>query len=1365
MFDWRNVFDGLLKRAYLISFIAILSLIFLLCFVFFIKINKIEYELQDSNLQYTMSISNKFELIQARLLQYFKNGKLEQNNMSYIKKETAVESIYLIDNDANIVSSFSDFKYEPSKLQIYGYKDELKKYRIYVSEFTYLNGKPIVFMISPYKENLNILCVIDMNKIIDKEYSNRFIVDSKGFVVPGKKGDNIYDTFAIDFDWKNNDSIKISKNAKTGNFNFYSISYDKFLNLGIVSRVSFYKIFELYSDFNTAIIIVLIFIILISIDNLKFIKTHIIASVKNLEKLLNGLKTGEMPTAKIEENGIFGEISKDMLNIYSNEVVARHDLANYEEQYSTLFEKSPIKILYIDAKNGSIKYASKAAINFYGYDKSEILTKTIFDLEVYTEPPIYKVGMEYTRDDSISIHQLANGDKRVVQIQTTPISTSFNICNFYFLIIWDVTNHQKRIENINKEKKILEISPILIASFSLVKDWKILQISNNVEKILGYSVDEILFNDFSFKTLLYEDDILIVLRDIRHRSKLLGTPYETDSEFDKACRLKTNSGKYEWFKIFIKVSKEKDENIVTVFMFNNTQQKTMEDVYKEKLSQYKNITSSSSAMSWAFDCKKEIYSFSGDFLSLLGYSNDDIKIISLAKFSKLIHPEYLEKFLKVQNDYIDGKANKMSIKTKFITKNGKNRWILLTLKHLNRNPYDELESISGTLEDVTNNIENEPLLRLISNIYLHSKEGIMITDLESNILDVNASFTSITGYTKNEVIGRNVGILKSGTHNIDFYKDMWKDIKENGFWHGEILNKKKNGQIFTQSITITSIKDEDEDIKNYIGIFSDITKVKENESRLEEITHFDPLTKLPNRFYLLRHLKNVMKEVRNIKKTIAVVCFDLDGFKHTSDTYGYYFNDNILIKISNRIKRILDKEDLLARFSENEFVAVISNVNSLDKLFGTLNEILQSVTDKLVINDNQINLSMSIGVSLYPQISNIQSNELLRQADWAMYYAKFFGKNKFYIFDEKKDIFFDKSRTNLFYVDKFNKEEFIHMYQPVVSVRTGKITSFEVLIRWQHPSEGVILPLDFLYLFKNKIWFNDFTIWVIQTAFRDMLNWNFKDIKVTINVSINQLMDDKFYDAFKILCEQSKFNLNLLHLEIMDIRVVEFLDYEMAKLTRYTKLGVELILDDFGTSLSLLKIIDKIPSNIYKTDKIYATDLLKDIENINALEGILHICDAFNKIPIAKGVENAYIYTILADLGFEELQGNFINKPLPREEVFYLLNGIDINIVKIPNTKRIPYYKFIIFQISSIAHLTNFIQDKNLELFDYKNYKESYENYSSKLSFIPAASKELHEIITEIFIDENIKSKDKLNEILDELEYKKLNIIKSINGE
>jgi len=556
--------------------------------------------------------------------------------------------------------------------------------------------------------------------------------------------------------------------------------------------------------------------------------------------------------------------------------------------------------------------------------------------------------------------------------------------------------------------------------------------------------------------------------------------------------------------------------------------------------------------------------------------------------------------------------------------------------------------------DMTERKQSKEKLRLAATVFTHAREGIMITAPDGTIIDVNDAFTLTTGYTRDEALGQNPRILNSGLQGEAFYAGMWRDLNENGYWHGEIWNRRKNSEVYAERLTISALRDAQGDIQQYVALFSDISALKRHAQQLEHITHYDTLTGLPNRVQLSDQLHRDMVEAKRCGQRLAVTYLDLDGFKPVNDHYGHDVGDQLLMTVAMRMKQALRENDTLARMGGDEFVAVLGNLDDIEASASTLTRLLAAAAQPVYINNTLLQVSASLGVTFYPQEEDIEADQLLRQADQAMYQAKLTGKNRYHVFDAKRDREIHGQHESLARLRRaLTEHEFVLHYQPKVNMRTGTVVGAEALIRWQHPERGLLPPAAFLPLIENHPLFIEVGEWVIDTALTQMEIWHAAglDIPVSVNVGARQLQQVDFVERLHtLLTAHPNVKPGKLELEVLETSALEDLIRVSQIIEDCRQIGVLFSLDDFGTGYSSLSYLKHLRVALLKIDQSFVRDMLGDPDDLAILDGVIGLATAFQRKVIAEGVETVEHGELLLQLGCELAQGYGIACPMPAHE-------------------------------------------------------------------------------------------------------------------
>ena len=546
-------------------------------------------------------------------------------------------------------------------------------------------------------------------------------------------------------------------------------------------------------------------------------------------------------------------------------------------------------------------------------------------------------------------------------------------------------------------------------------------------------------------------------------------------------------------------------------------------------------------------------------------------------------------------------------------------------------------------------------LRLAASVFEHAQEGIVITDSAGTIVDVNRSFTQITGYPREEVLGRNPSLLKSGHQDADFYAGMWTSLVRDGQWRGEVWNRRKDGQVFAEFLTISAVRPAPEaPASHYVGIFSDITLIKEHQSRLERMAHYDALTQLPNRTLLADRLQLALAHAARAGKQLAVCYLDLDGFKPVNDGFGHEAGDHLLVEVAGRLKACLRGSDTVARLGGDEFVILLGELEGFAECARALDRILHHVAEPYQINGTPVFISASAGVTLFPEDGG-DADALLRHADQAMYLAKQAGRNRYHLFDPEHD---RRARAHREAVGRIAQaladREFRLHYQPKVDMRRGQVFGVEALIRWQHPDRGLLSPAEFLPVVEDSELGSAIGDWVLGEALDQLDRWRREgvDLAVSVNISGHHLQRDDFVERLQsLLAAHGDLPPQRLELEVLETAALEDIAHVSSVIHRCNELGIGVALDDFGTGYSSLTYFRRLPARILKIDQSFVRDMLDDPDDLSIVEGVIGLTRAFQRQVIAEGVETPAHGALLLHLGCDLGQGYGIARPMAPERI------------------------------------------------------------------------------------------------------------------
>lgn len=565
------------------------------------------------------------------------------------------------------------------------------------------------------------------------------------------------------------------------------------------------------------------------------------------------------------------------------------------------------------------------------------------------------------------------------------------------------------------------------------------------------------------------------------------------------------------------------------------------------------------------------------------------------------------------------------------------------------------------VHDLTEHKLLELQLKQTSKVFEHTTEGILITDLKGNIISSNEAFSNITGYTREEIIGKNPSILQSGKHSKAFYKKMWNNIIKGGVFKGEVWNKKKDGTVYPEWLAISPIYNEEGKAIQYVAVFSDFSEIKKIQAKLENLAHYDALTKLPNRLLLHEQIKQSIKNAKRNKHQFAVLFIDLDRFKQINDTHGHETGDEVLKMTAQRLKKALREIDIVARLGGDEFIVVLDELTNIENVHIVTNNILKKLEEPFTINEKDHYISASIGISTYPHdTQNDDIDILLKNADIAMYESKTTGKNTYHIFSPAMaETVHTLSTLHNDLNVALRNNEFYLVYQPQYNVIEQKLLGFEALIRWEHPSKGEVRPDEFIPYAEQSQLILPIGTWVIEQAINDYYKIKeVLDVNFTIAVNVSHIqMNQEFIDTLTYLASKNDDFTNIIKIEITETSAMQNLQNTQDIIGKMKTLGFKISLDDFGTGYSALNAIKTLRVDEIKIDRSFIQDVPGDKDDEELVSTIIAMAKVMKKSVVAEGVETIETQQFLIDRRCPIIQGYLISKPMELEKTLAYLKG------------------------------------------------------------------------------------------------------------
>jgi diguanylate cyclase (GGDEF)-like protein/PAS domain S-box-containing protein len=590
------------------------------------------------------------------------------------------------------------------------------------------------------------------------------------------------------------------------------------------------------------------------------------------------------------------------------------------------------------------------------------------------------------------------------------------------------------------------------------------------------------------------------------------------------------------------------------------------------------------------------------------------------------------------------------------------RWIEATLMVIERDANGQPVRLLATLADVQERREALERQRMSVSLFQHLHEGLLITDADLHALDVNPAYTKILGVPREDLLGTVPSLLRPTPADPVARQQraaMWASLRDTGSWRGELMERRRNGELCTLAATISTVRGPAQDLRYHVLVISDITEQQAQREQLERQAHFDELTRLPNRARLSQLLDDAMRAADRDGYLLVVCYLDLDRFKPVNDRFGHAAGDRLLAELAGRLRSALRSRehwaDSAARLGGDEFVLLL-RAGTIEEGRLAVERVLRVVSQPYLIDPAQdpVQVTASMGATVYP-VDRSDADTLLRHADHAMYSAKQAGRNGYLFFDPEH-----RRRTEQRVMaigriqEALDQQEFVLYYQPKVDMRTSRVLGFEALLRWEHPQQGLVAPLQFLPLIENTGLSSRIGDWVISQALEHLSQWrrNGQDFAVSVNVSARHLQEPDFAQRLsELLARHSEPLATQLEIEILETAAHADIDATSALLARCRGIGVRFALDDFGTGYSTLTYLKRLPVDVLKIDRSFVHHMLDDAQDRAIVEGVIGLARTFGCTVVAEGVESPAQARTLLEMGCDIGQGTGIAAPMPAGQV------------------------------------------------------------------------------------------------------------------
>ncbi len=548
----------------------------------------------------------------------------------------------------------------------------------------------------------------------------------------------------------------------------------------------------------------------------------------------------------------------------------------------------------------------------------------------------------------------------------------------------------------------------------------------------------------------------------------------------------------------------------------------------------------------------------------------------------------------------------------------------------------------------------EEQLRLSAIVFNLSDEGIMITDQDNNIILVNEAFTKITQYDAKESMGKNPRFLQSNLQDRAFFKKMWHTIHDQDFWQGEIWNRRKEGEVYSEWLTIRVQRNEKGEITNYVGVFSDKSQGIRAKQELLYAQNHDRLTRLPNRFQFVETVRYAISVSKKTKKEIAVFFIDINRFKLINETFGQGMGDYFLQMVASRLKKVVASEENLARVGGDEFTLLLEDIQNLQDVTQIAQKIINDFQTPFMIQNSEIMVTVCIGIAMYPNDGN-DALVLLRNADSAVYKAKEIGINNYQFYTPEINARAFEQLTLEIQLRKSIKEnQLLIYYQPQWEIGSKKMLGMEALLRWKHPELGMVSPAKFIPLAEENGLIIPMSEWIIESVIRQILEWKsqgYLEYRVAINTSARQFHESDIIGFLEKMLAQYAIDSSSLELELTERVTMREGSQSIDKLVKIREMGIHLSLDDFGTGYSSLSYLQKFPIDLLKIDQSFIKNLNIRMEDAAIVKTIIAMGKSLRMKTIAEGVETEEQRKFLHENGCDYGQGFLISPALPASEI------------------------------------------------------------------------------------------------------------------
>lgn len=756
---------------------------------------------------------------------------------------------------------------------------------------------------------------------------------------------------------------------------------------------------------------------------------------------------------------------------------------------------------------------------------------------------------------------------------------------------------------------------------------------------------------------------------------------ESDETGTVTHRSRHRDGHYLWFETVGKAIRRQQDGAVIEIVCNSrdvTLRVTVEDELREaelevvareseeralhrSARQYRQLVEATQDWLWEIDAEGRYTYASPSVRQLLGYRPDEV--LGRTPFD-LMPADEAERVAAIALPLIEARRPISLLENTNVARDGR-RVVMETSGVPFFDSDGNFLGYRGIDRDVTERIEAQKKLHLAAQVLEQTAEGVLIADADIRIISVNGAFSRTTGYSAEEVLGRNPSLLASGRHDQPYYQAMWRSLNDAGQWQGEIWNRRKNGDIYPEWLTISAIHDAQGQVTHYAAIFSDIGSQEHVRKRLHNMAYYDALTALPNRELFHDRLANALVRARRDHHHAALLFFDLDRFKNINDSLGHTVGDELLQRVAARLRTIVRESDTIARLGGDEFAVILGNIHDPAEAGAIAGKLVEAFGAPYYIDHHELFVTTSIGIATFPEDGQTVET-LLRNADTAMYRTKEMGRNDYQFYNPGMSLRYAERQTlehELRLALEHGELELV--YQAQLALPQRRVIGMEALIRWQHPARGQLLPAQFIPVAEESGLILPLGNWVLQQACRQARHWadaGHEDFRVAVNVSALQLRYLGFADTVELALQQSGCPPQCLELELTENALMDDPANVAAVLDRLGRLGISIAIDDFGTGFSSLNYLKQLHIGKLKIDTTIVAAALQRQASAEIAAAIIAMARSLGLAVIAEGVESAKQLEFLQQLGCHAAQGFLFGAGLPPAQAE--ASWLDCNVAK-----------------------------------------------------------------------------------------------------